>query len=158
MIPLRGDPGSRLVISLALFLHSAFWATILWAPILATVGSIQEAPDVPADEAVGFWIGFAIGLVVGVGILTFILYRLSRAVMGGSRVAYLLAGVCLALYSLGSVLVAVANNDNFFISWLMRAILFMAIGVIFFVMGCRPGFSSTLNQGPRDGESDSRLA
>src|SRR5438067_237174 len=65
MLPLRGDPHSRLVIGLALLYRNAVWLAVTWVPLIIVVALRQIAEhEGIADPPTA--IGFVIGLMIGV--------------------------------------------------------------------------------------------
>ena len=110
MLPLRGDPHSRLVIGLALLFRFSSWLCLTWIPLAVAIGlssllKSQENEDVPAI------VGFAVGLFVGILFDAIVWLLLARGVMSGNRIAYIVtafglfgaAGLC-ALTVLVSIL------------------------------------------------------
>jgi hypothetical protein len=92
VLPLRGDPQSRLVIGLALLYRFSGWFCMVWMPIgiMFALPSLLQSED--SDEP-AFMVGFAIGLIVGLLLGALIWFLLARGIMSGNLAAYLVTAL-----------------------------------------------------------------
>lgn len=136
MLPLRGDTKSRLVTALALAYRSSFWILIVWAPVGAIVAiayfAHSEKLDLP--EVVGLSAAVLFGIAMGAALSLI----LSRGVMAGNRLAYLLVGLLIFVSGLFHALLPLLTpTAPVIVLGVSRFLAYTAVGTVIFIIGVR---------------------
>jgi hypothetical protein len=135
MIPTRGDSNSRLISSLALFFHGAFWSSVIWVPL----GTVAVAAYLVATKKAPVPVAVIIGSVVIVGSACggIVCLVLGRSILRGHRIAYFGAAAYLYFQALLTGVIGALNKGNIFAAWGSRAVGILVLAVIVTIMACR---------------------